>query len=68
MSAPTLMYKRQALLGLIFILSLVWAQKPLEGIAATVGDELVLASQVAQQYAYARQSGYSDDGGSTVKS
>ncbi len=63
MSAPTPIYKRQALLGFILIFSLVWAQKPLEGIAATVGDEIVLASQVAQQYAYARQSGYSDDGG-----
>ncbi len=63
MSAPTPIYKRQALLGFILILSLMWAQKPLEGIAATVGDEIVLASQVTQQYAYAKQIGYSDDGG-----
>ncbi len=63
MSAPTPIYKRQALLGFVLILSLIWAQKPLEGIAATVGDEIVLASQVTQQYAYAKQSGYSDDGG-----
>jgi peptidyl-prolyl cis-trans isomerase SurA len=40
-----------------------WAQIPLEGIAAVVGDEIILSSQVAQQYAYLKQNGYSDDGG-----
>jgi len=63
MSPHTSIYKRQALVGLFLILSPIWAQKALEGIAATVGDEIVLASQVAQQYAYAKQSGYPDDGG-----
>ena len=63
MSPHTSIYKRQALVGFFLILSPIWAQKALEGIAATVGDEIVLASQVAQQYAYAKQSGYPDDGG-----
>jgi peptidyl-prolyl cis-trans isomerase SurA len=40
-----------------------WAQIPLEGIAAVVGDEIILSSQVAQQYAYLKQNGYSDEGG-----
>jgi peptidyl-prolyl cis-trans isomerase SurA len=40
-----------------------WAQIPLEGIAAMVGDEIILSSQVAQQYAYLKQNGYSDEGG-----
>lgn len=39
------------------------AQKRLEGIAATVGDEIVLLSQVEQQYAYLKQMGEADDGG-----
>ncbi len=38
------------------------AQKRLEGIAATVGDEIVLVSQVEQQYAYLKQMGQVDEG------
>ncbi len=40
-----------------------WAQTRLEGIAATVGDEVILSSQIAQQYAYLKQNGYADEGG-----
>lgn len=40
-----------------------WAQVRVEGIAAVVGDELILESQVAQQYAYLKQMGPPDDGG-----
>ncbi|MCS7153960.1 MAG: peptidylprolyl isomerase [Bacteroidia bacterium] len=39
------------------------AQLRLEGIAAVVGDEIILESQVRQQYAYLKQSGVRDDGG-----
>jgi len=39
------------------------AQILLEGIAAVVGDEIILRSQVAQQYAYFKQMGMKDDGG-----
>lgn len=39
------------------------AQTRLEGIAALVGDELILDSQVLQQYAYLKQTGITDDGG-----
>ncbi|MDW8089362.1 MAG: peptidylprolyl isomerase [Bacteroidia bacterium] len=49
-------------------LALMWictsaAQSRLEGIAALVGDELILQSQVQQQYAYLKQIGTPDDGG-----
>lgn len=43
--------------------SISWAQIRVEGIAAVVGDELILQSQVAQQYAYLKQIGTPDDGG-----
>ncbi len=39
------------------------AQVRIEGIAAVVGDEVILTSQLAQQYAYYRQNGYEDEGG-----
>lgn len=41
----------------------LFAQIRLEGIAALVGDEVILESQVAQQYAYYKQAGVTDDGG-----
>jgi len=53
---------RGVLLALLLI-SLGRAQIRLEGIAATVGDEVILLSQVEQQYAYLKQNGYSDEGG-----
>lgn len=43
--------------------SYINAQIRLEGIAALVGDELILESQVQQQYAYLKQTGTPDDGG-----
>lgn len=39
------------------------AQIRVEGIAAVVGDEIILESQVAQQYAYLKQMGHTDEGG-----
>lgn len=39
------------------------AQTRLEGIAALVGDELILESQLLQQYTYLKQGGMTDDGG-----
>lgn len=39
------------------------AQTRLEGIAALVGDEPILESQLFQQYTYLKQSGMPDDGG-----
>ncbi|MCS7296909.1 MAG: peptidylprolyl isomerase [Bacteroidia bacterium] len=44
-------------------MSFTEAQVRLEGIAAVVGDELILESQLLQQYAYLKQIGTPDDGG-----
>ncbi|MCX8112310.1 MAG: peptidylprolyl isomerase [Bacteroidia bacterium] len=44
-------------------MSFTEAQTRLEGIAALVGDEVILESQVLQQYAYLKQTGVRDDGG-----
>ncbi len=43
--------------------SFIEAQTRLESIAALVGDEPILESQVSQQYAYLKQTGVVDDGG-----
>ncbi|MCX7607161.1 MAG: peptidylprolyl isomerase [Bacteroidia bacterium] len=43
--------------------SISWAQIRLESISALVGDEIIVESQVAQQYAYLKQMGTSDEGG-----
>ncbi|MCS7189461.1 MAG: peptidylprolyl isomerase [Bacteroidia bacterium] len=44
-------------------ISISAAQIRLESIAALVGDEIILESQVSQQYAYLKQAGTPDDGG-----
>ncbi len=53
----------RGLLLALLLISLGRAQIRLEGIAATVGDEVILHSQVEQQYAYLKQNGYNDEGG-----
>lgn len=50
-------------LWLLGLGSFTKAQIRLEGIAALVGDEVILDSQIAQQYTYLKQTGMPDDGG-----
>ncbi len=63
MSWPFCVKSLRNFLVIALIMSVSQAQTRLEGIAATVGDEVILLSQVNQQYAYLKQNGYVDEGG-----